>query len=175
MVTYSGAQVHLLGEVYCRTNELSLSERRAQRRVESVLDSDLRVVLPVPPALLPPALPWVSADEGLAGHRTPACLPDCLSVLNQELPHPQVKKEAVRFCSSFSPFLLYFNFDSLSLSLHTLGERKRSKALFAFFVFYSSWLCELPLKVASGYLLSETGALRHWMQHGVWWVVQFCL
>lgn len=103
----------------------------------------------------PPAFPWVSADEGSAGHTTPA-LTACLSVCPESgvtSYYPQVKKEAL-WCSwtffSFSP-----QFSPL-FSLHT-GGRGRGERLHLLFLtntsfrIFTSWNRNpSPLNVAWG-------------------------
>lgn len=107
------------------------------------------------------------------------CLPACLSFLNQELPLSTDKEGS--WCVQLNLFSFSPPFFTFTLSLSTL-ERETEEwgcvFLSACFFFYSSLLWELIFKVASGYLPSEAGTLRHWMQHGFWHamrVVQFCL
>lgn len=53
----------------------------------------------------PPAVPWVSTDEGSAVHGTPA-LPSCLSSTSSRY-YPQMKKEAGGYSQTCSVFILH--------------------------------------------------------------------
>lgn len=81
----------------------------------------------------PPAFPWVSADEGSAGHTTPAltaCLPVCLSWIRSYLLLPTGEEGSSLV--QLNLFLFFSSIFTFILSPHW-RERKRREASFVVF------------------------------------------